>query len=147
MRRWHGTVRLPLLILLIAFALNLGWEMLQMFAYFGLPRSPWAVWLVCGLASVIDAVYALLLYRAGSYLTGDSGWALRLNLKRICVIAVTGFVTAVVVERAALALDLWSYSAEMIRLPLLRAGILPVLQLILLPLVTFWLVKVWEAPR
>lgn len=111
-----------------------------MFAYEQFATSAAQTWLICGLASIGDAVYISVLYWLGHRITHDCGWISHLNGVRILAIAGAGFISATLIEWIALAIGIWSYSEAMIRLPLLEVGILPVLQLMILPVLTFWIV-------
>lgn len=133
--------KLLLLIFFTAFALNFIWEMLQMPAYAPFAQSSIQTWLFCGLAAIADALYISLLYWLGRHLKQDKKWIAHLSWLPVTAIVILGFVTATLVEHTALALGVWRYSEEMFKLPFLRVGILPLLQLIILPLATFWLVK------
>lgn len=111
-----------------------------MFAYEQFAASFLEASLICGLASIGDAVYIVALYWLGRRITRDRNWIAHLNGRRILAIAGAGLISATVVEWVALMLGRWSYSDAMIRLPFLEVGILPVLQLIILPILTFWIV-------
>ncbi len=118
----------------VAVAVNFAWEMLQMGAFSDF-SSP-VLW--CGIASVGDALYTTLLYVGGSKLTGDRTWIFSLNPRRVVAVFVAGFVTAMALERLALAIGFWSYRRTMIMVPIVRVGLWPALQLMLLPFVVFW---------
>jgi hypothetical protein len=124
----------------IALALNYAWEMLQMSAYGRLSQSQARVWLFCGMAAAADALYTGLLYWLGARVTHEENWIARLSWRRASVVAVLGIISAVSAEWLALSLGVWRYGAEMVIVPILRVGLLPILQLAFLPLVTFWLV-------
>ncbi|PMB11181.1 hypothetical protein CEN49_02375 [Fischerella thermalis CCMEE 5273] len=129
-----------LLIFVVAFVINFVWEMGQMFAYEQFATSAAQTWLICGLASIGDAVYISVLYWLGHRITHDRDWIAHLNGLRILTLAGAGLTSATLIEWIALVMGIWSYSEAMIRLPLLEVGILPVLQLMILPVLTFWIV-------
>ena len=56
--------------------------------------------------------------------------------QRLLAIVFVGFLLAVLVEKYALANSMWSYNAWMPVLPELNVGLTPVLQMMLIPLVT-----------
>ncbi|MDM9384702.1 hypothetical protein QUB80_29005 [Chlorogloeopsis sp. ULAP01] len=118
--------------------INFVWEMGQMFAYEQFATSAAQTWLICGLASIGDAVYISVLYWLGHRITHDRDWIAHLNGLRILTLAGAGLTSATLIEWIALVMGIWSYSEAMIRLPLLEVGILPVLQLMILPVLT-WL--------
>jgi hypothetical protein len=132
-------------VLGVAFALNLAWEMAQMFAYAGLSRASFRSLATCSAAAVGDGVYALLVYWAGSLMRGDPTWIFRITLIRLSAILAVGFMTAVIIERAALSGSFWQYAASMPRIPVIEVGLWPVLQLMTLPLAAFRIVWYLEA--
>lgn len=139
MSREQTAIRtLLLLTFTIAFPLSFVWEMLQMFAYAPFGQSTAQTWLFCGLASLADALYIALLYWFGTRLTRDRSWIAQLNWRRLLALTLAAIVSATLIERIALNLGLWRYSDAMIRVPLLDVGFLPMIQIIVLPLVTFW---------
>jgi hypothetical protein len=125
----------------IAFPLSFVWEMLQMFAYAPFGQSAAQTWLFCGLASLADALYIALLYWFGTRLTRDRSWIAQLSWRRLLALTLTAIVSATLIERIALSLGLWRYSDAMLQVPLLDVGFLPIIQLIVLPLMTFWFVR------
>jgi hypothetical protein len=54
-------------------------------------------------------------------------------MKRYAVMALLGFVLAVIIEKYALTTGRWSYNSLMPIIPLINVGLTPVLQMILLP--------------
>lgn len=112
-----------------------------MVAYAPFGQSTAQTWLFCGLASLADALYIALLYWFGIRLTRDQSWIVHLNQIRLLALTLAAIVSATLIERIALNLGLWRYSDAMIRVPLLDVGFLPMIQLIVLPLVTFWFVS------
>lgn len=127
----------------VAFVLNLAWEMLQMPAYSRFAPSTIEAWLICALAAIGDALYTLLLYILlywlGKRLTQKVNLFISLDLVNILAIALLGAIAATIVERIALTFGFWQYSQRMVEVPLFQVGILPLLQLIILPLFTFWI--------
>ena len=59
--------------------------------------------------------------------------------KRFVAIAITGFILAVIIEKYALAIGRWSYNPLMPIIPILNVGLIPILQMIILPIAIFYL--------
>ena len=66
----------------------------------------------------------------------DSAW-------RLTTVAALGAVSAVVVERVALADGSWTYNALMPVVPIVDVGLWPVAQMTILPVITVWLARAW----
>lgn len=128
-------------ILAVASALNVAWEMAQMFAYAGMSRVSFRSLGMCSAAAIGDGVFALVLYWAGVVISGDPKWVFRMTLGRMSVIVAVGFVAAVIMEKTALSGSLWQYADSMPRIPVIGVGLWPVLQLMTLPLATFCIVR------
>ena len=78
----------------------------------------------------------------------DRGWFVPPSLLRYVVVVVVGVTLQIAVEWVMVhRLDRWGYASNQPILPVVRLGILPVLQpIVLLPL-TFWLTARWEGTR
>jgi hypothetical protein len=86
--------------------------------------------------AVTDAVWT-----AGLWAVTGGMWpsAPRWSAPRLAALAGVGALTAVTLERVALATGRWTYNGLMPVIPLLDAGLWPVLQMSILPLVAVWL--------
>ena len=131
-------------LFVIAFALNLAWEMVQMRAYAGISWISLPSSAICSAAAIGDSTYILLLYWAGHRLSADKAWISRITPIRLLVILAVGFLVAVTLERIALLASLWQYASSMPRIPGIQVGLWPVLQLMTLPLAAFWVASRWE---
>ncbi len=127
-------------VLAVAFALNLAWEMAQMFAYVGMSRMSFRSIAQCAAAAIGDGTYVLVLYWAGSLISGDPKWVCHITRVRLSAIMAVGFVSAVMMERVALSGSFWQYAVSMPRIPVIEVGLWPVLQLMTLPLAAFCIV-------
>ena len=129
-------------IFALALLLNFVWEVAQRPAY-NVPEQLSRIerLMNCFAAAVLDAFFITGIYFVGRAVLRDRHWISHLNAKRCGAVIGAGAITAIVVERATLGYDLWSYSARMPQLPLLDVGLLPVVQLSLLPVITFLVVK------
>ena len=112
-------------IFIVAFALNLIWEKLQMPLY-AVDVSGWDCWLLCIRASVWDAVIITGVY----YLIDTPSRTHRYALASILL-----FCIAIFIEQRALTEGKWAYSALMPTL--FGIGISPLIQLPLLAIATY----------
>lgn len=124
------------LVLAIGFLLNLVWENAQAplyKSYTGFTSHFWA----CFVASVVDALVTLLLFVLFAQFTHTLCWRYRVTSWRPLLLIIAGGVIAVWFEKWALEHGAWAYTDAMPMTPILQVGLLPVLQLMLLPYVTF----------
>ncbi len=122
------------ILLMVAFGINLVWEISQMSYFEGKPGGSTAGNLFfCALASVIDALTTAAVF-----------WLLVKSLKKpdwkfYLAAAFLGAVCAVIFEVAAGAFGLWSYSEKMPVIPFINTGLLPFVQLTILIPLAIWL--------
>jgi hypothetical protein len=116
--------------------MNFVWEMLQMPLYENFSFSGKTT-IFCLLATIGDAIMILIIYFIGSALFKSYSWFLKFNLKTITYITTAGLILSVSGELTALNLNLWNYSSLMPKLFLTSIGLGPVLQMIILPTLTF----------
>jgi hypothetical protein len=132
---------------LASFVLNEIWEMAQMPAYVETAEHSWTSTLrLCTRAAVGDVVIVLGIYAAGALAAGDLRWGLRGRWNIYVTVAVLGLVYAALVEHGALAAGRWSYTERMPLVSWLNAGMWPLLQMALLPPLTFLFAR-WCAGR
>ena len=141
---WRRLGRFFAATVLTGFVFNEIWEMAQMSAYVETAGRPWTSTLgLCTQAAVGDVGILLGIYAAVALATGGLGWGLRARWNRYAVAGFLGLAYSALVELAALAAGRWSYSARMPVVPGLGAGLWPLLQMTLLPPLTFWLARGW----
>jgi hypothetical protein len=141
---WRRLGRFFATTVLASFVLNEIWEMAQMSAYVETAVNPWTSTLgLCTRAAVGDVGIILGLYAAGALPAGDLGWGMRGRWNIYATVAVLGLAFAVLVEHAALAAGRWTYSERMPVVPVLDAGLWPLLQMALLPPLTFLFARWW----
>jgi len=129
---------------LASFVLNEIWEMAQMSAYVETAGHSWMSTLgLCTRAAVGDVGILLGIYAAGALAAGDLGWGLRGRWNTYATAAVLGLAYAALVEHAALAAGRWSYTERMPVVSVLGAGLWPLLQMALLPPLTFLFARWW----
>lgn len=141
---WRQLGRFLAATLVAGFVLNEIWEMAQMPAFVETAGYSWASTLsYCTWAAVGDVGILLGIYAAGALAAGDLGWGLRGRWNNYATAAVLGLAYAVLVEHAALAAGRWSYTERMPIVSMLDAGLWPLLQMSLLPPLTFLFARWW----
>jgi len=139
-RKLSRLVRLNGRIFLWAVGLNFLWEMAQAYAYSGMPPSSLEATLICGRASLIDGLLVLGIFWGGVVVFSRVDWAERPGLPGYFFMVGAGFLISVVIElNAVYRVGKWGYRASMPLLPPWEVGVLPVLQMLLLPPVIFLL--------
>ncbi|WP_157593602.1 hypothetical protein [Pontibacter actiniarum] len=125
-------------VLVIGFSLNLIWENAQAPLYQGYSGLFGHFW-ICFVASLVDALVLLLLYTLFAVFNHSPYWPLNAKLWQYILLSFTGGVIAVGFEKWALAVEQWFYTDEMPMVPLLHVGWLPLLQLMILPSLTYYI--------
>jgi hypothetical protein len=118
----------------VAFLLNWIWEATHAAAYVE-STGPFLNRLRhCLPMAGTDALWTLTLWAigTGAIQRPDSAW-------RLTAVAALGAVSAVAVERVALADGRWTYNALMPIVPIVDVGLWPVAQMTILPVITVWL--------
>jgi hypothetical protein len=128
--------QLSILIFATGFLLNLIWETAQRPLYKGFISYIDSFW-GCFVASIVDAVTVLLLYVFFAWWFKSLNWIKHLNWKIAALLILTGGAIAVGFEQWAFALDQWNYTERMPVVPIINIGLSPLLQLMLLPLMSY----------
>ena len=129
---------------LAGFVLNEIWEMAQISAYVEMVGRSWTSTLgFCTRAAVGDVGIILIIYAASALTAGDLGWGLRGRWRNYVTTALLGLAGGALVEHAALAAGRWSYTERMPVVSVLGAGLWPLLQMTLLPPLTFLFARWW----
>ena len=125
------------LILLIAFFLNLLWEAAHYVLY--LCKIPLGV---CALTTASrDAFIVLGMYGIGVILFRDWQWTAQWQRKHTFFIAWVSFLVAWFIEVQGLMLQKWQYAPTMPILPVLNVGLSPIAQMVILVPLTFFFVQ------
>jgi acetate kinase len=141
---WRRLRRFFATTVLASFVLNEIWEMAQMSAYVETVGHSWPSALgLCTRAAVGDVGIILGIYAAGALAAGDPGWGLRGSLNNYATAAVLGLAYAALVEHVALAAGRWSNTERMPGVPVIEAGLWPLLQMALLPPLIFLFARRW----
>jgi hypothetical protein len=135
-------LRLQAGIFLVAVLLNLIWEVAQVQLY-AFPRRGILIDLVgCLVPSLGDGLMTLAIYWSGWLVFRQAAWVLRPGALGYLFMLLVGFVLAVGVEWNALhRTGAWAYAPGMPLVPVVGVGLLPVLQMLLLPPATFLIVR------
>jgi hypothetical protein len=128
--------QLSILIFATGFLLNLIWEIVQLPLYEGFTDYKDHFW-GCFVASIVDAVTVLLLYFLFAFLNGGFNWIKHLNWQTAALLILVGGAIAVGFEHWAFALEQWGYTNRMPVVPVINTGLSPLLQLMILPLMTY----------
>ncbi len=133
-------------VAIFAFLLNYPWEFLQIPLYALAPETlPWQVIKRCSIAAVGDAIIMLASYGMVAIGAGDRWWMSKPTMRQLLGFVAVGVFITVAIEylasRSSGTIWAWRYSSAMPVLPLVHAGLSPVLQWIILPPLTLWFVR------
>ena len=132
----HVVVQEASRILAVAFLLHWIWEAIHAAAYVE-STGPFLYRLRhCLPMAGTDALWTLALWAivTGAIQRRNAAW-------RFTAVAALGAVSAVAVERVALADGRWTYNAFMPIVPIVDVGLWPVAQMAILPVITVWLAR------
>ena len=124
---------------LAAFALNLVWENAQGFLFAGY-RGPLRHFWTCFVGTLGDLVVVAAIYGAVALLWRDPAWYRRMSAGQIGCAAVLGIAIAVAIEARAVPSGRWAYDG-MPLVPFTGIGLVPVLQMVILPPIVFALMR------
>lgn len=130
-------------IAIFAFLLHYIWELMQMplFAGFG-EIYYYEVILHCTQATAGDVIISLAAFWSACLVARSRFWFLHGNRRAFWVFLGVGMLITVVFEALATGpLARWEYGEAMPVVPLLGAGLAPVAQWIVLPLLQLWFVR------
>lgn len=125
-------------IFILAFILNLAWELLQGPLYSGYSFNAQHI-SFCALASVADAIMVVLLYFFLGLIYKDALWIRNLTVTRVLVIILIGGIGAIVFEARHIMVASWVYADSMPIIPYTDVGLSPILQFMILPGLIYFL--------
>jgi len=130
-------------VAIFAFLLNLPWELAQVPLFAGMPSARhWAAILVCGRATLGDAVIALVAFWGVALAGGGRAWVLAPTPGLVGGFMAVGVLVTIGMERLATrVLGRWAYAEAMPVIPLLEVGLSPMLQWVVLPPLIVWFVR------
>lgn len=139
-RWWRGP---EVNIALFSFLLHLVWELVQVPFFAGMPSSQhWVAIRICARATAGDAVIAVVIFWAVAAIARSRSWILAPTRGQVSGFVGTGLLVTIVVEwLSTQVLGRWAYGSVMPVVPVLRIGVLPILQWIVIPPVVLWMVR------
>ena len=142
--RWlTGTPEMNLAI--FALLLNFPWEILQAPLYAGMAQAPHSqVTKSCLQASVGDAVIMLLAYGAVAVVARSRRWVVAASRWQLALFTLIGVAVTAAIEWLATRghwIGNWNYLPAMPLVPGTGIGLVPLLQWVVLPLLTVWFVR------
>lgn len=141
-RRWSVVIKRAFAVFVVAVPLSYLWELCQRPLYVGMAEAPNSFW-HCFVASLGDGVLTLLIYGVTWLAFGRGDGFASVAAARLGFILLTGFIVGLAVEWIGLRiLHRWAYTTAMPLIDGLGLGWVPVLQMLVIPLVVFGLVRV-----
>ena len=141
---WRQLGTTVVVIFVVAVLGNYLWELAQAPLYRGM-ESFRTVWWHCFVASLGDGLMVLGIVASGSVILRRPSWFLCPGVQGAIVMLMVGLVLGVTVEWLAVhVLQRWAYTARMPRVPGLDVGLVPVVQMLVLPPLIFRLVARWH---
>jgi len=127
-------------IFAVAVSLNYAWEIGQAFLYVGMDYAK-GIWWHCFVASLGDGVLLWIIHLVGWGVFRRSDWFMLPKRGRYAVMLATGMLIGIAVEWVAVhLLQRWQYTDAMPLLPGFGIGLVPILQMLILPPVIFAIV-------
>jgi hypothetical protein len=130
-------------VAVFAFLLNFPWEFWQLpFFASPSPRLRSEEIGLCTLATLGDGVIAVVGFWLVAAWTGSRAWVLRPTPAQLAAFLAVGVAITIVLERLATGVfERWAYSDSMPVVPVLRVGLLPLLQWLIIPPAVVWFVR------
>lgn len=134
-------------IFVISVLFNFPWEVVQMPLYVE-DGNLLEFAAHCFVPSLGDGIIVLIIFGVGWLVQGRSDWSDRPGITGYALMLFTGFAIAVIIEWGAVyVIERWSYTANMPQLPGLGVGVVPILQMVVLPPLIFKLTGWWLKRR
>ena len=122
---------------LTSLALNYPWELAQL-RFYAETGGLSAMWWHCFKSSVVDAFLVLIILSTGRLLFGEWDWFSRGSARRCLYILIAGTFVGIGVEWVGWRLlGRWKYDVSMPLIPIFGVGLVPVLQMVVLPPLIF----------
>ena len=139
--RWLDAPELNVVI--FSFMLNMIWEFWQTPFFTGLAHAHhWDAVVMCTRAALGDALITLLAFWTVSGCSKTRRWVMNpVRWQKLMFTAVGLLVTIALEILATRVLDRWHYAEAMPLVPVIRVGLLPILQWLLLPPLVLWFVR------
>ena len=138
-----AVVRLLLVFVLFSFLFHFAWEILQTPFFAHMPSMDhWVGTVVCLRAAIGDVLIALGALAAGAFWSKRLDWVLDPSWQAIAIYVLVGELITIALEwHAVYWANRWTYSQLMPIVPLLRVGLLPILQWLVLPPIILYFVR------
>jgi hypothetical protein len=131
-------------LFVVAVLFNYPWELVQAPLYVGMDSFSATGW-HCFKASLGDGLLVLLIFAAGWAVRQRSDWFVHPGVRGYVVMLATGLIIGISVEWVAVhVMGRWVYTAQMPLVPGLGIGIVPLLQMLVLPPLIFRVATVWR---
>lgn len=142
-RNGPETRRRVVVLFLVAVLFNFLWERAQSPLYLGM--DDWgSTWWLCFIASLGDGVLVLAIYGLGWIVFKQRDWIEHPGIAGYGLMLIIGLLMGVGIEWIAVhTAELWAYTTAMPLVPGLNVGLVPVLQMLLLPPAIFHVVAIW----
>ena len=129
--------------LFFSFLINFVWEMLQMPLFeYPIEFSPSAMNLSCTKASIGDAFITIVSFWFVALIRKNRYWIIKVSFWDLTLFLIPGIVITICFEALATGpLNRWTYSEVMPTIPYIGTGLAPILQWLILPLLTVFIVK------
>jgi len=130
-------------VALFAFLLNLVWEFGQVPLYGDLPsQGHWASIKLCARATLGDAVIAVVAFWVVAALVASRRWITAPIAVQVASFVGVGLTISTALEWMAIHVQArWAYGTSMPMVPVLRVGLAPVLQWVIIPPLVVWFAK------
>ena len=140
-------IRQIVAIFVIAVALNYVWEIAQASLYAG--EENWGnTWWHCFVASLGDGILVWIIFACGWTAFRRFDWYLYPSGRAYGLMLATGLFIGFGIEWVALnLLNRWAYTISMPVVPGLNVGLVPILQMLVLPPLIFFLAGRWAARK
>ena len=144
---WRQLGNTVVAIFVMAVLGNYPWELAQAPLYVGM-ASLRATWWHCFVASLSDGLLVLGIFAIGWLVLRRHTWFVDPGAQGYAVMVMAGLVIGVTIEWVAVhLLGRWMYTARMPLVPGLDVGIVPVIQMLVLPPLIFRGVAAWHHRR
>ena len=141
---WSQFAKTVMVIFVTAVFFNYPWELVQAPLYMGMEQFRTAAW-HCFMASLGDGLLVLIILAAGWVGLHRYDWFVHPGVQGYGVMLMTGLVLGIAIEWISMyLLGRWMYTAQMPLVPGLDVGVVPIVQMLILPPVIFRLVAVWH---
>lgn len=125
----------------VAFIFNLIWENIQKPLFVG-QETFLKSGVTCYLAAFGDALIIVGIYFLIALIRRKYFWFFIRTKQEIVLLVLFGFISAILFEKFAIATERWEYTALMPILPLFKVGLVPVLQMLVLPFLTLKITQI-----